>query len=250
MDDLFSRVRLLLGDEGLRALSDAHVVVAGYGAVGSFAAEALVRSGVGHVRLIDADVYEASNVNRQLGATVSNIGKTKVEVGRGHLRDLNPDIDVECENMLIGEETLDVVARPFASDGVRPCFVIDAIDTIDAKVALLAYCHAHQIGVISSMGAARKMRPDLIRCGDVSQTEICPLAREVRKRLRRLGIERGICCVYSVERAAESTHAVRSADSESVVRRPRLGSLVTVTGAFGLRMAAECIDRLLAPAKS
>ncbi len=246
MDNIFSRVRALVGDAQLSKLSDAHVVVAGYGAVGSFAAEALVRSGIGHIRIIDADRYEETNINRQLGATTATIGRTKVEVGRAHLVEINPRLDIECCAELIGADNLDIVSRAFESDKRPPDAVIDAIDTIDAKVALLAWCSANQTEVFSSMGAARKLHPELIRFGDISQTEVCPLAREVRKRLRKLGVERGIHCVYSIEHAIERSHNASDPESGAVVRRPQLGSMITVTGSFGLCLASNCINQILA----
>ena len=245
MNNIFSRVHVLIGEEKLRMLSDTHVVVAGYGAVGSFATEALVRSGIGHIRLIDADKYEDTNINRQLGATTATIGQTKVEVGQAHLRLLNPALDIEYHAGLIGADNLEIISAAFKSDQKRPDVVIDAIDTIDAKIALLAWCHAQGIKVFSSMGAARKLCPELIRSGDISRTEVCPLAREVRKRLRRLGIEQGIHCVYSIERAVSSTHTASNPESESVIKRPQLGSLITVTGSFGLRIASDCIQWIM-----
>ena len=245
MEKSYSRVIGLIGECQFQTLLNAHVVVAGYGAVGSFAAEALVRSGIRHIRLIDADCYEDSNINRQLGATTKTIGRQKVVVGQEHLRELNPQLDIEYCAELIGADNLGIVGNAFQSDGQKPDVVIDAIDTIDAKVSLLAYCRTQGIEVFSSMGAARKMHPEWIRSGDISQTEVCPLAREVRKRLRKLGIEQGIHCVYSLERAIERSHAASNPDSQSVIRRPQLGSLITVTGAFGLRLASECIHWIL-----
>jgi tRNA A37 threonylcarbamoyladenosine dehydratase len=245
MDNIFSRVRALIGDEPLAKLADTHVVVAGYGAVGSFTAEALVRSGIGHIRIIDADRYEVTNINRQLGATTATVGRDKVAVGREHLLEINPRLDIECRAELIGAENLGCVGCAFESDQRKPDAVIDAIDTIDAKVALLAWCCANHTEVFSSMGAARKLHPEMIRSGDISQTEVCPLAREVRKRLRKLGIERGIHCVYSTERAIDQSHYASDPESGAVVRRPQLGSMITVTGSFGLWLASNCINWIL-----
>lgn len=240
----FNRTELLLGREALDRLFNSHVAVVGCGAVGSVAAEALVRSGVGHIRLIDADVYEASNINRQLGATHGTLGEAKVEVCGRHFRDINPEIDIEVEQRYIDEKSLDVVGGGFASDGERPDVVIDAIDTLHAKVAVIEAMVKRGIIVLSSMGAARKTMPELVRTGDISRTEVCPLAREVRKRLRKAGIEEGVTCVYSIERPEVQTH-MRLEDTGRVVARPALGSLMTVTGTFGLRLASECLQRLM-----
>ena len=232
MVDYFGRVGVMYGESGLRRLQDAHVVVVGYGAVGSFAAEALVRTGVGHLRIVDADVYEASNVNRQLGASSSTVGRAKVAVGGERLRDISPGMDLECVRSFVGEGTMEVV--------------IDAIDTIESKVGLLLHLVRKGVVVWSSMGAARKTRPELICSGDISQTRVCPLAREVRKRLRLAGVERGVGCVYSTESVSPGTHTASA--GTGVLGRPVLGSVVTVTGSFGLRLAAECLCGLLGEA--
>ncbi|MCL2326793.1 MAG: tRNA threonylcarbamoyladenosine dehydratase, partial [Proteobacteria bacterium] len=228
----------------------ARVVVVGYGAVGGFAVEALVRSGVGHIRIMDADCFEASNVNRQIGALASTLGCRKVEAGRERLLAINPVLDVEAVNIFVDETSYGRVTGAF-SDGVLPDLVIDAIDTLEAKAGLLAHCVRAGVPVLSSMGAARKRDMSAIRVGDISKTAVCPLARCLRKRLRALGVERGVRCVYSVEEAAEETHFSRCHGEEppaGSIQRPALGSLVTVTGAFGLRLASEAIAHLTAGA--
>ena len=242
-DERFLRSRIVLGSEGLERLWGAHVVVVGYGAVGSAAAEALVRSGLGHIRIIDADVYDVTNTNRQLGCECSTIGKPKVEVGLAHFKALSPQIDAEAIVSFVGAATMDLVLRPFA-DGSAPTLVVDAIDTLDAKVALLQAAYEAGLAVYSSMGAARKTHPEAIRFGDISKTEVCPLAREVRKRLKKIGISKGISCVYSIETVDSSTHRAGVFNPEADVKRPQLGSLMTVTASFGLRLAAEVIDKL------
>lgn len=239
-DERFSRSRIVLGDAGLERLWNAHVVVVGYGAVGSAAAEALVRSGVGHIRIIDADVYDMSNMNRQLGCDSGTVGKPKVEVGAAHFAALSPRIDVESVVSFVNAEAMEDVFRRF-SDGIAPEIVVDAIDTLQAKVELLSAAHEAGMAVFSSMGAARKTRPEAIRFGDISKTEVCPLAREVRKRLRKRGIVRGISCAYSIETVDALTHESGAVADGSAVRRPKLGSLMTVTASFGLRLAAEVI---------
>lgn len=240
----FSRVKTLLGEENFEKLKQAHIVLVGYGAVGSFAAEALVRSGIGHIRIIDADVYEASNTNRQLGADSTTIGASKVEIAQKRLKTIHPDLDIECIEAFIDSSNCALVDAPF-SDGVRPDILIDAIDTLEAKVSLLAHGYQKGYRVISSMGAARRMKPEMIRYGDISKTEVCPLAREVRKGLRKRGIDRGIGCVYSIEPAAEQTHKFLDGTGQTRLHRPVLGSLITITGAFGLRLASACLDLII-----
>jgi len=245
---LFSRTRILLGEEAFGRLASARVVVVGYGAVGGFAAEGLVRSGVGHLRIMDADCFEASNMNRQIGALTSTLGCKKVEAGRERLLAINPALEVEAVDIFVDETSYARVTGAF-SDGVLPDLVIDAIDTLEAKAGLLAHCVRAGVPVMSSMGAARKRDISAIRVGDISKTAVCPLARCLRKRLRELGIERGVKCIYSIEEAAEETHFSRCRGEEPAtgrILRPALGSLVTVTGAFGLRLASEAIALLAA----
>lgn len=231
------RITTLVGADGFAKISGTHVVVAGYGAVGSFCVEALVRSGVGHIRIIDADVYEASNINRQLGADVNTLGKSKVEVGRGRLMAINPDLDLDTRHVFLSESDMGAAFDPF-EDGCFADCIVDAIDSLDSKVFLLAECVRRGIRVYSSMGAARKTLPELIRVADISKTTVCPLAREVRRRLRMSGIEQGVRCVYSTENAAKM---VTSEDGKRAV----LGSIITVTGSFGLRLASEVLNDIL-----
>lgn len=241
----FSRVETLLGTENFQKLTQAHITIVGYGAVGSFAAEAIARSGVGHIRIIDADTYEMTNINRQLGASTQTIDQPKVNIGQKRLLDIHPNLDLECLEQFIDASNCHLVDAPFA-DGIRPITIIDAIDTLDAKISLLSYCHQHNIQVLSSMGAARRTHPECIRFADISKTEVCPLARDVRKGLRKLGIEHGIGCVYSIEPAMPQTHAQNPTDNNRRITRPALGSLITVTGAFGLRLASACLDIICA----
>lgn len=242
-DHRFLRSEILLGALPFQCLAAAHVVVVGYGAVGSAAAEALVRSGVGHIRIIDADVYDLTNINRQLGAEEGTIGRSKVSVGLEHFKAIHPEIDAEAHEIYVGENTMDTVFAPF-KDGVEPEIIIDAIDTLQAKVALIAASCSAGKRVYSSMGAARKTQPEKIKFADISKTEVCPLAREVRKRLKKMGIFKGVWCVYSTEEVESSSHQAGNMSGDAIVKRPKLGSLMTVTASFGLRIAAECIREI------
>lgn len=242
MSDYFSRTQLLLGEQTFCRLQQAHIVIAGLGAVGSFAAEALVRSGVRYLRLVDADIYAPSDLNRQLGAERATLGRCKVDAFQAHLKRIHPDITIETLPIFIDDQTASSLCQPFQVDGVFPDIVIDAIDTLDAKVALIETAVRAHIDVLSCMGAARKRLPQCIRVADISQTEVCPLAREVRKKLRHKGIETGVRCVFSIEKPTEFTHLSHAANAHSCLRRPSLGSIISVTGTFGLRLAAECLD--------
>ncbi len=243
MTNQFQRVQTLLGNNEFLKINQAHVCIAGFGAVGSFTAEALARTGIGHIRIIDADIYEVTNINRQLGADTTTIDKPKVAVAQNRLYDINPQIDLECIQTFINEQNMAIVDQPF-HDGIHTEFVIDAIDTLDAKISLLKYCVQKNIPILSSMGAARKIDPDKIRFADISKTDTCPLAREVRTRLKKIGITSGIGCVYSTEQVTSQSH-INEHTPEKILSRPILGSLITVTGSFGLRLASECIKLIL-----
>ena len=244
IQERFSRVSVLVGEDALSLYSKAHVCIVGFGAVGSFAAEALARSGVGFFRLIDGDTYSMHHINRQLCACQETLGKPKAEVGAEHIRSINPSVTVEGIMATIGENKVSCVSMPFC-DGHRPDIILDAIDMIDAKVELIVHCFNAGIPIVSSMGAARKLQPSEVRFDDISRTSVCPLAREVRKRLREHGITEGIGCVYSQEPALKETHHAKSSSatirSDNGISRPILGSISTVTGTFGLRAAAEML---------
>lgn len=243
MNNQFQRVQTLLGDDNFLKLTQAHICIAGYGAVGSFAAEALARTGIGHIRIIDADTYDATNINRQLGADTTTIDNPKVTVAQTRLQNIYPEIDLECIQTFVNDHNMSIINQPFY-DGHCTDMVIDAIDSLDAKVSLLKYCFENHIPVFSSMGAARKFDPEKIKFADISKTDTCPLAREVRTRLKKIGITSGIGCVYSTEQVTSNSHK-NNTTSEKVINRPILGSLITVTGSFGLRLASECINYIL-----
>ena len=221
--DKLHRIRMLLGDAAVAKLQQSTVMVVGCGAVGSFAIEALARSGVGRLILIDFDVIEPSNINRQLFALTSTAGLPKVDVAAARARDINPDIQVTAINAFFDENThLDV----------KPDFVIDAIDTVPSKIALYRWCGAQNIPFISSMGAARKRDLSKIRIGTIRRTTVCPLAAKIRKIVRDSDI-RDFPVVYSTEPA------------DANVSGRTFGSIITVTGAFGLYMADYVIEQLV-----
>jgi tRNA threonylcarbamoyladenosine dehydratase len=241
----FARTELLLGPDALRALAVARVVVVGLGAVGSYAVEGLARAGVGRLRLVDFDEVRPSNINRQLYALDSTLGRPKAEVARARVLDINPRCEVEALCLFA-----DAAAMPRILAG-PPDVVIDAIDSVGPKVELIAAAVQAGVRIVASMGAATRTDPSAIRVGDLADTEICPLARFIRKRLKKRGIETGVRCVYSVE-PPDPTAARRSAEPEpdgepharGRARRP-LGSLSCLTGIFGLIAAREALDLLV-----
>ena len=223
MSDRLHRTRLLFGDTGIEKLQKATVMIVGCGAVGSFAVEALARTGVGKLIIIDSDVIEESNINRQIFATDTTIGLPKVDVARARIHDINPDILVTAIRTFFDDST---------ELNVTPDFVIDAIDTVPSKIALYKWCVARNIPFISSMGAARKTNPSCIKIAKLSKTTVCPLAAKIRKMVRDANLP-DFDVVYSTEPAAP-TDAARV-----------FGSIVTVTGIFGLMAANHAINYII-----
>ncbi len=223
--DRLNRIRLLFGKEAINKLQKSTVMVVGCGAVGSFAIESLARSGVGHIILIDFDVVEESNINRQLFALDSTIGQSKVNVAKKRIADINPNITVDTFNTFFDENT---------SLDIKPDFVIDAIDTVQSKIALYKWCVKNNVPFVSSMGAARKTDLTQIKVSNVLKTTVCPLASKIRHIVRNSELP-NFPVVYSTEKAAAQQNGGRE-----------FGSVVTVTGMFGLMLSDYVIKKLIA----
>lgn len=189
----FSRNELSIGKEGVKRMADTTVAILGVGGVGSFAAEACARSGVGKIVLVDKDDVDITNINRQLVAYLSTVGKLKVEVMEQRIKDINADCTVVPLHMFYTEETAD---RFFAE---TPDYVIDASDTISYKIHLIEQCLARGVKIISSMGAANKIDPTRFQIADISKTHTDPIAKVIRTRLRKAGITKGVPVVFSDE---------------------------------------------------
>lgn len=233
-----NRTVLLLGEARAEKLKNAHVTVCGLGAVGSYAVEALARAGVGHLRLVDYDRVSASNINRQLFALHSTVGMKKTDVAERRVKDINPDCDVE-----IFDTYIDEISNPQIMAG-QVDVMIDAIDSLSAKVYLIANAYRKNIPVIASMGAAGRMDANAITTADLSETHTCPLARFVRRRLHRQDIMSGVRCIFSTEVAVkkQQEHQVMSDGKRTP---PVLGSISYVTGIYGLKAAFEAIGILV-----
>ena len=221
--DILHRTRLLIGAAATDKLQKSTVMVVGCGAVGSFAIEALARTGVGNLVLIDSDVIEESNINRQLFALNSTINQPKVDVAASRIRDINPDVNVTAIKTFFDDAT---------ELSVMPDFVIDAIDTVSSKIALYKWCMARNVPFVSSMGAARKTDPTQIKIAKISKTSVCPLAAKIRKIARDEHLN-DFDVVYSTEPATVT-------DSARI-----FGSIITVTGTFGLIMANYAINAII-----
>jgi tRNA A37 threonylcarbamoyladenosine dehydratase len=238
----YARTEQLLGKEGWEALKRARVAVFGLGGVGSYAVEALARAGIGYLRIADFDVVNISNINRQLFALQSTLGKPKVEAARQRILDINPSCEVDGRNCFINAQSIDELLSP-ALD-----IVVDAIDSVSSKVSLIHAAREKGYAVVSSMGAGGRTAGAQIHAGDISESFNCPLARMIRKRIHRRGIYEGIRCVYSIEKARNKlpfkNEDVDRAEGRGRQRTP-IGTISYMLGLFGLRVAEEVIAILL-----
>lgn len=236
MKQEFSRSGLLLGEDGMKQLGNARVAVFGIGGVGSYAVEALARSGVGALDLIDDDVVSLSNLNRQLIALHSTIGMPKVDAAAARIADINPDCTVRTYRMFYSPET----AEQF--DFAQYDYVIDAIDTVTGKIALIMQAQAAGTPVISSMGAGNKLDPAAFEVADIYRTEVCPLARVMRRELKKRGVKR-LKVVYSKEQAI--TPAGEAENDGSHQKRVTPGSVAFVPSVAGMILAGEVVKDLI-----
>lgn len=233
-NDQFARQRLLLGDAAMERLALARVAVFGIGGVGSYAAEALARSGVGHLLLIDGDEVSLTNLNRQLIALHSTLGRPKVEAARERLLDIAPGAEVEAYHTFVTAG--DIQTLPLAGCD----YVVDAIDTVSVKIALAQRCRELGIPLISSMGTGNKLDPTRLELSDISETSVCPLARVMRKELKKRGILH-LEVVYSRE---EAIAPAPSGEEPPPGRRAVPGSTAFVPAAAGLIIAGRVVRRL------
>ena len=239
----FLRTELLLGEEGLKNLNASSVMIVGLGAVGGYVLEALARAGVGHFILVDFDVFEETNINRQILALHSSLGKKKIEVAKQRVLDINPECEVETLDMFVNDKTLPELLQ------IKADFVVDAIDALNPKCGLMEGLWRAGRNFISSMGAALKTDPSAIHFGKLIQTKNCSLSKFIRKRLKRRGVDLSqIYCVYSDEQTALPETAIAEAEEENTIPHGRtrhtLGSLPTITAIFGLTIANQVIKEL------
>ncbi len=236
-DETFSRTKLLIGEEGLSRLRRAKVAVFGLGGVGGYAAEALARSGVGHFLLVDNDVVSGSNLNRQIIALRSTVGRYKTEVMKERIADICPETQVEVRECFFLPEQ----KRQFSFADYD--YVVDAIDTVSGKLALAECCGEAGTPLISAMGAGNRRNPADLQVMDLYETSGCPLARVMRRELRKRGIPH-LKVVCSREEAMTPLEQICSGESKKVIP----GSMVFVPGAAGLLLASEVVKDLLTQA--
>ena len=226
------RTGMLVGAEGLAKLGAAKVAVIGVGGVGAAAAEMLVRAGVGHLMIVDSDSVSESNINRQLPALHSTVGKSKVGVLKERLTDINPALDLEIREEYLHEDNINIGT---------PDFVVDAIDTLSPKIALIQYCLRNSIPLVSSMGSGGKMDATAVRIADISKTYQCPLAHMLRKRLHKLGIHECFQAVFSAEIPVRESVVLE----ESRNKKSQVGTISYLPTVFGCVCAQAAIAEIL-----
>ena len=225
MDERFIRTKLLIGSEKLDILRTKHVAVFGVGGVGGYVCEALARCGIGRFTIVDRDTVNESNINRQIIALTSTVGRAKVDVMKERMCDINPDVYIEaCEVFYLPQN-----ASEF--DFTKYDYVVDAVDTVTAKLQIITAAKEANVPVISSMGAGNKLDPSLFRIADISKTSVCPLAKVMRRELKNRGLK-DVKCVYSTE------EAIKPEGNE-------IGSIAFVPSVAGLLIASEMIKDLI-----
>ena len=230
------RTSLLLGDEKLKKLKNANVLVVGLGGVGAYAAEMIARSGVGRMTIADADTVSPTNINRQLIALHSTIGKEKSELMADRLRDINPEIELKVVNRFIKDDETDALL-----DSDKFDYVVDAIDTLSPKLALIKGCLDRNIPLVSSMGAGAKTDPTKMEICDIAKTHHCPLAHMLRKRLHKIGIRSGFRAVFSPEPVREGAMIL----CEEQNKKSNTGTISYIPALFGIGCASVVIRGLI-----
>ncbi|MEY3416987.1 MAG: hypothetical protein RL060_1098 [Bacteroidota bacterium] len=231
------RTELLLGDEKLHKLTNAKVMIVGLGGVGAAAAEMIARAGVGNMVIVDCDVVEQSNRNRQLGALLSTNGLPKVEAVGHRLKDINPNLNLAMVQVYLINEAI-----PNLLDQHQPDYVIDAIDTLTPKIYLIKHVLDRKIKLVSSMGAGGKMDPSKVVIGDISETYNCKLARYVRKRLHQQGIFKGVKVIFSTEKIDRERVILTDGSNN---KKSVIGTISYLPPIFGCFCASVVINELI-----
>lgn len=234
--DWLERTELLIKKEGIEKLKNANVLVVGLGGVGSFATEFLARVGIGKITIVDGDVVDITNVNRQLPALHSTVGKAKVELVGERMLDINPNLELTRINKFLVPETIEQVI-----DSQKFNYVLDCIDSVTPKIALIRTAKRRKIKVVSCMGAGGKTDPSKVMVRDISKTYNCYLAKNVRKRLKKEKINKGIRCVFSNE--IQNEDSLKMTDGTNF-KRSFYGTISFMPAIFGLYAAAEVINYL------
>ncbi len=230
------RAELLFKPEGIEILKKANVLIVGLDGVGSFAAEFIVRAGVGNITIVDGDTVDITNVNRQLPALHSTVGQPKVDIVGDRLMDINPELNLtRVQEFLSPERAFEIVTKDYD-------YVLDCIDSITPKLNLILAAKRARVKVISNMGAGGKMLAGKVVVKDISKTDVCPLAKVIRRRLRKLGVNKGVKAVFSLEKPDESS--LKMTDGSNY-KRSFFGTNSYMPGLFGLYTAETVIRHLL-----
>ncbi|CAA0258269.1 tRNA threonylcarbamoyladenosine dehydratase [Tenacibaculum maritimum] len=230
------RTELLVQKEGLNKIKEANILIVGLGGVGSFAAEFIARAGVERLTIVDGDVFDETNKNRQLPALNSTVGKSKVKVIQERLLDINPEIKLTVlEEFLSPERAFEIVSKEYD-------YVLDCIDSITPKINLIVAARRKKVKLISSMGAGGKLDATKIRVKDISKTKNCTMARVLRRRLKELNINKGIKAVYSEE--VQIANSMKITDGTNF-KKSYYGTISYMPAAFGLQAAAFVINQLI-----
>ena len=234
--DWLERTALLLGDEKLNMLQQANVLVVGLGGVGAYAAEMIARAGVGRMTIADADSVSESNINRQLIALHSTIGEHKADLMAARLRDINPKIELTVVNRFIKDDETDSLL-----DSDRFDYIVDAIDTLSPKLALIKGALDRNIPLVSSMGSGAKTDPTKMEIADIAKTHHCPLAHMLRKRLHKIGIRKGFTAVFSPEPVREGAMIL----CEEQNKKSNTGTISYIPALFGIGCASVVVRGLI-----
>ena len=230
------RAALLFKEEGLNKLKNSNVLVVGLGGVGSFAAEFLARAGVGNMTIVDGDIVDITNINRQLPALHSTVGQPKVKIVGDRLMDINPELNLtRVEEFLSPERAIEIVQPDFD-------YVLDCIDSVTPKLNLIVAAKRKKVKVISNMGAGGKLLSDKIVVKDISKTEVCPLAKNIRKRLKKEGISSGVKAVFSLEHPDETS--LKTTDGTNF-KKSFYGTNSWMPALFGLHAAETVVKHLI-----
>ena len=231
------RTELLVKEEGIERLQSANILIVGLGGVGSFAAEFLVRSGIGNLTIVDGDTVDITNINRQLPALHSTIGKNKTDVVAERILDINPEINLKKINEFLEPERMEEILTQEKFD-----YVLDCIDSLSPKLALIITCKRKKIKLVSAMGAGGKTDPSKVMVRDISKTNNCFLAKQIRKKLKKEQIHKGFRCVFSTE--IQDENSLKMTDGSNY-KKSFYGTISYMPTIFGLYAAAEVIRFLL-----
>ena len=240
--ELFGRTELLLGKEAMEKIYGTHVAIFGVGGVGGYALEGLVRSGVGHITVIDSDNVSLSNINRQIIATIKTVGTPKVEAALMRAKEINPHVQIDAQNIFFSAESADRI------DFSKFDYIVDAIDTVSSKLLLIERANELKVPIISSMGAGNKLDPTAFEVSDIYKTSVCPLARVMRTELKKRGIKK-LKVVYSKEEPIKAVVSENDNDTnteKTKITRHAPGSISFVPSVVGLIIAGEVIKDVIA----